>query len=665
MDRDTARERKGRRRSGVKLTQIFFFPVSILYLELILGISCGENIWDRGLIYTALFSFGTGLIIAMLCSFKSKKLNRVLSVTLLSALSLWFVVQTVYFKIFKTYMTVSSYSMAGEAIENFWKEMFLGIFSSIVPILFLSLPLVIVILSGDRVARVMRPRDFNMVILGVIVSHIIAFSAAMLSTSGVTSIKSIYRENFVMELAVPNFGLVTSTRLDIKYMLFGRPEAKIIVVEEEPEAEEDITEPPVEAAVIEYDDNVLEIDFDALMAGETDETILGMHKYFAGATPTSQNEYTGMFEGKNLIWLVGEAFSNLAVDAEITPTLYKLANEGFVFNNFYTPDTGFSTSGGEFMTLTSLLPSTVKAFPNTGDNYMPFGFGNIFTSLGYTARAYHNHTYTYYGRDISHPNMGYIYKGLGNGLEVTKSWPESDLEMMELSIPEYIGDESFHTYYMTVSGHMNYTFSGNVMASKHKEAVAELGLSEGAAAYLACNIELDLAMEYLLAQLDEAGILEDTVIVMSGDHYPYGLEESEIEELLGYEMENPSFDVYHSSLILWCADMEESVQVDKYCSSLDIMPTLANLFGLEYDSRLVMGTDILSDSDPIVIFANKSWISQEGVYNSKTDTFASFSGEVTPDEYLSQITNSVYAKYNYSEKIVDYDYYSIVLGGED
>ena len=78
--------------------------------------------------------------------------------------------------------------------------------------------------------------------------------------------------------------------------------------------------------------------------------------------------------------------------------------------------------------------------------------------------AYHNHTYTYYGRHISHPNLGYVYKGLGNGLDVKESWPESDLEMIEKTVPEYMNSQPFHTYYMTVSGHMQYSFTGNYIA---------------------------------------------------------------------------------------------------------------------------------------------------------------------------------------------------------
>ena len=136
-----------------------------------------------------------------------------------------------------------------------------------------------------------------------------------------------------------------------------------------------------------------------------------------------------MFEGKNLIWIVGEAFSSYVVDEDLTPTLYKLSNEGFVFNNFYNPVWGVSTSDGEYVTMTGLIPkSGVWSFSRSGDNYMPYGMGNILSKSGYLCLAYHNHDYQYYNRHISHPNMGYDYKGLGNGLEVKKVWPSPTLK---------------------------------------------------------------------------------------------------------------------------------------------------------------------------------------------------------------------------------------------
>ena len=167
-------------------------------------------------------------------------------------------------------------------------------------------------------------------------------------------------------------------------------------------------------------------------------------------------------------------------------------------------------------------------------------------------------------------------------------------------------------------------------------------------------------MKSLVDQLEAAGKLDDTVIVLSADHYPYGLTDEEYSELLGHTVD-PVFEIYENTLILWNDQMKKPVEVDKYCSSLDIAPTLSNLFGLEYDSRLMMGTDILSDQPGMVIFSNYSFICQDGWYNSVTDEYRRWDG-AEPDmsvaaAKLAEVQNRV----AYSAVILDYDYYRLLF----
>ena len=124
---------------------------------------------------------------------------------------------------------------------------------------------------------------------------------------------------------------------------------------------------------------------------------------------------------------------------------------------------------------------------------------------------------------------------------------------------------------------------------------------------------------------------------------------------------SPVFEIYENTLILWNDQMKKPVEVDKYCSSLDIAPTLSNLFGLEYDSRLMMGTDILADQPGMVIFSNYSFICQDGWYNSVTDEYRRWDG-AEPDmsvaaAKLAEVQNRV----AYSAVILDYDYYRLLF----
>jgi phosphoglycerol transferase MdoB-like AlkP superfamily enzyme len=231
--------------------------------------------------------------------------------------------------------------------------------------------------------------------------------------------------------------------------------------------------------------------------------------------------------------------------------------------------------------------------------------------------------------------------------------------MMEKTIPEYINSQPFHTYYMTVSGHMQYTFSGNSMASKNKQYVQSLPYSEPGKAYIAAQIELDKALEYLLKQLEDTGIGDKTLIALSADHYPYGLETKYINELAGHAVEK-NFELYKSSFILYTKGMEHII-VDKPCSSLDIIPTLSNLLGLQYDSRLLMGKDIFSEADPLVLFLNKSFITDKGSYDSTTGVFTPVKGALVDENYQKRISSIIDGKFYYSAKILETNYYKKVL----
>ena len=153
-------------------------------------------------------------------------------------------------------------------------------------------------------------------------------------------------------------------------------------------------------------------------------------------------------------------------------------------------------------------------------------------------------------RDLSHPDLGYVYKAVGNGLEITESWPESDLEMIDVTTGEYMNEEPFHAYYMTVSGHLEYNFQGNAMAAKNQALVEDAPYSEHVRAYLACQIELDRALELLLERLEEAGVADNTVIALTADHYPYGLTPEEQSELAGHTLEE-NFELYRNACILY------------------------------------------------------------------------------------------------------------------
>ena len=658
----------GRRRQPQPgLDVLLLFPLTLFYLECVVKLWCFGLHLDAGIWYTLLLTVPIGFGCAFFCTLFSGSGSRRAAVTLLALATFWYLVQTVYFTVFHTFLTLDTLTMAGQAAQ-YWRETLTGIWRALPALLPLLLPLVLLCTLGRRCPPVPRSRGrLAALALSAGAVQLLAALVILSAGQGILSPRVLYREDFIPELAVSRFGVLTTLRLDAAHLLQSEPpsESEGPIQPEEPPPGEPPRGPEQEEPV--YGPNVLALDFAALAAGEEDAGLRALHAYVDSRTPTMQNRYTGRFAGKNLIFLTAEGFWRYAVDEKLTPTLWKLTHEGFVFENFYNPLWWKSTTDGEYAACTGLIPNqSFRAFRVSAANAMPFCMGNMLRARGYPTTAYHNHTYNYYDRDITHPNMGYDYYGVGKGLEVRATWPESDLEMMEKTVPQALGGEKpFHLYYMTVSGHLNYTFTGNAMAYKHREEVNAVypDHSEEFRAYLACNMELDRALQYLLEQLEAAGELENTVLCLSGDHYPYGLSDQVLDELAGTHLD-PDFARYHSALILWSGDMEEPVTVEKPCDSLDILPTLLNLFGLPYDSRLLAGRDILADEPGLVIFSNRSFLTDLGRYDAKTDVFTPAQGAEVPEGYALDCFQKVEDLFWFSEQVLKTDYYGALgLGG--
>ena len=651
------------------LVPSLFFAGVIYYEELFLKLFCFHAVTPVGALFTLLFTLPIAILLGLLCGGVAPRKGRVLLLAMTLLLSVWMGAQSIYYHLFKTFLTAFSLTKMG-MVAGAFGDMAVGeILLNWFPIAMMAVPFGLAVVLRRRLIPEEGPMSRRMGARWALLAAVVQLAAmgiVMCCGGGSMSLRFIYLQAAVPELEVQNFGMLTQNQLELRRVLFGiTPEDQSLRKGQALHLYRPASE-PVEVESAEYssaDYHILDIDFDRLIAEETDEDLLQMHTYFSQQVHTAKNEWTGYFQGKNLIWIVAEGFCTLAMDPERTPVLYEMAHSGFVFDHFYTPLWGVSTSDGEYTTTTGLIPkSGVWSYSQSAGNYMPFGFGNQFSQLGYRTMAFHDYLYTYYDRDKSFPNMGYEYYALGHGLELEEIWPPSDLEMMEEIVPMFVDEEQFMVYCLTVSGHLNYTYEENAMSRRHWDEVAGLPYSEGPKAYLACQMELELAMESLLTQLEEAGRLDDTVIVLSGDHYPYGLTDEEYSELLGRQVD-PNFEIFQNTLILWNAQMEEPVRVEKLCSSLDVMPTLANLFGLEYDSRLMAGRDILSDEPGLVIFSNYSFLTEEGAYNSVLDEFRSWDGSPPDEAYVQSQIAEVQNRVAYSAMILDHDYYRVALNG--
>ena len=670
-------KQRTRKYSGKKLAaglgQIVLLPAAFGYLELVLHLAVYRSA-DSGILLSVCFAASFGFAFSALIGLLPEKAARVVKWLLLAVSFLLFLVQLVYYRLFKTYLTLFMLENTGDATE-FWKDGLAVLFKNLPVLVIFAAPLIIYGVLSARGFRERRLIPLFTCLSLTLAALFLCIPMAVIDSRDHAdgSPYQLLFEEWQTDGGTKEMGIFVNLLQDIRKCvtydgnevsdLSGKSLDELVKkdVTDTPEPTREPSSTPTPTPTpIDKSPNALDIPFETLAEKETDSAVKAIHEYMASAETTNKNEYTGLFAGYNVIMLTCEAFSTWAIDEELTPTLYKMANEGFVFENFYNPIWITSTSDGEYAECMGLYPDLQKnnSFKRAGTNgnYLPYCLGNLLKPLGYACYAYHDNTYTYYGRDKSHPLMGYEYKAVGNGLEIKETWPESDLEMMQVSMDDYINEEHFHAYYMTVSGHMRYTWSGNQMAAKHREEVEDLPYSDACKAYIACNMELDQALSYMITRLEEAGKLENTVFVFTGDHYPYGLELDEIRELSKWEIDE-TFELYRSTLVIWSASMEEPVPVEKLSSSVDILPTVCNLLGLDYDSRLYTGHDIFSDNSPLVIFKDGSWITEYMKYDAKTGEKTLLTDAVLPEDYVSQVKEIVKTRLAISRGILNNNYY--------
>lgn len=643
-----------------KFNVLIFISFLVIYLEILTKIFVTKSI--SGIFLTLLFSLPVILILYLIVNIFKRKGNAVLTYMISIVFVFYYCFQFFFHRLFSNVFSFNTLSLASNALD-FTNIIFDVVLKNIWIVLLYLLPIILLIILHKRI-------DFERTSLKKIIIYfiasiliwIISLLCLQINKNETYSAYNLYYNINSEMKTVEEFGLFTYTRLDIKRVIFGFDEK--LTITDEPEIPSGSDDEEEEETPPEVTYNEIDIDFDTLISSETNETIKSMLEYFKNSDPTNKNEYTGMFEGKNLIFILAEGYNMITVDPELTPTLYKLTNEGFVFNNFYSP-VFLSTTGGEFQATTGLIPT--QSVLSDWKKYQPmisYALGNAFTPLGYTANGYHNWTYTYYSRQKTMETLGFhSYMGCGNGMEdlINCSWLPSDVDMMNATLPLYQDSEPFVTYYVTVSGHAPYAYNstGNSIALKNIDLVKDLPYSNNVKAYLATQIELDRALETLINSLDSAGILEDTVIALVGDHYPYTLTIDEINEISDYERDE-IVEVNRSNFILWNSEMD-TVVVDKVGSQIDVLPTLLNLFGIEYDSRLIVGKDILSDTPGLAIFSNRSWVSDYGTYKNGRFTLNEGVELENVDEYVSSMNSIVSNRFTLSANIIKYNMYEYLL----
>lgn len=646
---------------------LLLFCLTGVYVELCLHL-CVFGSMDRYAGYPVLFGLLGGALCTLVVSSLPKVLRQITGVLLVAAQVLLAEVQLVYHCIFGDFMPVSQIGMGGNVVVNFNSQLLYGIRQNLLKILLLLLPLIAVILCLIlRRAQALKLRlrwKQTMASFAVLLALLLTVTGLMYV--GRDNAFSVYRTftnvNTSTDSSYKKIGMLATTAQELRYMLFSGSGSIMITP-----SSLNISDVPRTYSSNSY--NVIEsIDFTAL-ANSTDSDILkATDEYLSNATPTRKNNYTGLLKDYNLITICAESFCPWFISEELTPTLYKLSHTGILFENYYGTFQSVTTNG-EYTMCMGLYPDmsrtkTDSSFNVAGTNYLPFCLGNALKGMGYQAWAYHDYIGDFYNRNITHANMGYTFKAADSGLAMKIDWPSSDLEMMEASVDDYINSgEPFHAYYMTFSGHYQYNWD-NAMSAKNRDAVKDLPYSEPVKAYIACNLELEYALEYLMQRLEEAGVADKTCIALTNDHYPYGLTEDEYNELAGQTLDT-TFEKYRNSFICYVPGLSENIVVDEYCSTADILPTLLNLFGVDYDSRLLAGTDVLSSGLHVAVLSDKSFLTKAFRYDAGTETVIPADENTTVSGKLAEAYRLyVDSRFQLSGNILNSDYYAHVFSKE-
>ena len=646
---------------------LLLFCLTGVYVELCLHL-CVFGSMDRYAGYPVLFGLLGGALCTLVVSSLPKVLRQITGVFLVAAQVLLAEVQLVYHCIFGDFMPVSQIGMGGNVVVNFNSQLLYGIRQNLLKILLLLLPLIAVILClalrrGQALKLRLRWKQ-TMASFAVLLALLLTVTGLMYV--GRDNAFSVYRTftnvNTSTDSSYKKIGMLATTAQELRYMLFSGSGSIMITP-----SSLNISDVPRTYSSNSY--NVIEsIDFTAL-ADSTDSDILkATDEYLSNAAPTRKNNYTGLLKDYNLITICAESFCPWFISEELTPTLYKLSHTGILFENYYGTFQSVTTNG-EYTMCMGLYPDmsrtkTDSSFNVAGTNYLPFCLGNALKGMGYQAWGYHDYIGDFYNRNITHANMGYTFKAADSGLAMKIDWPSSDLEMMEASVDDYINSgEPFHAYYMTFSGHYQYNWD-NAMSAKNRDAVKDLPYSEPVKAYIACNLELEYALEYLMQRLEEAGVADKTCIVLTNDHYPYGLTEDEYNELAGQTLDT-TFEKYRNSFICYVPGLSENIVVDEYCSTADILPTLLNLFGVDYDSRLLAGTDALSSGLHVAVLSDKSFLTKTFRYDAGTETVIPADESITVSDGLVK-TYRLYvdSRFQLSGNILNSDYYAHVFARE-
>ena len=394
-----------------------------------------------------------------------------------------------------------------------------------------------------------------------------------------------------------------------------------------------------------------------------------------------ENEYTNIYKGKNVIMIHAESIQNTVLNKtfngkELTPTLNKLVKEGLYFSNYYAPVSQGTSSDTEFMLHTSLLPATKgTAFMNYyQNNYITFL--DSLSNAGYTTNSMHGNIGEFWNRKTMYNALGYdnFYDKEDYKIDETIGLGLSDKSFFKQSVPIIKNHREglLFSYLITLTNHTPFSYLEHYgeYDLKYHTKEEDFPYLEGTKIgnYFRSVHYFDSCLKEFINNLDKEGILENSIIVLYGDHENlYPMEEYNI--LYNYDFntgkiiessakEYTKYDKYDDKfekgipLVIWDKNNKLKTTVDTIMSTIDIMPTLSNMLGIQ-SGKYALGNDVINLENNVVIFPNSDWMTKDYYYDSHKEIIITRNGASINQEETDKINHDVYKKMILSQIIIE------------
>ena len=603
------------------------------------------------------------LILSVIMSFCKKWISNIIMFLTILIASIYALLQAGFQNYLGVYISINTSSQLG-AVKEYVRD-YLASFNNmfyliLVPIIVLSLCTIIstIVIKNKKV--VLHTKRENIMARGV--ALVLAFTLSifyyyslsanfMQNEIQLLKTKELFRNPSNPNIAVNQFGVATFGVLDVKTAMF--PASEVTKLEKFKNKNEG-------QIITDYSRIIDDYSWNKVAENETDMNYKNLNAYFMSRRITPKNEYTGMFEGKNLIVIMLESVNNIILDEEYYPNFAKIYKNGWYWDNAFSPRNSCSTGNNEMSGMISLYSVYRTCTANEyKENIYDESIFALFNNKNYTTTSYHDYTEKYYYRSTIHENMrSGKYYGVED-LQIPydtqyREWP-SDVLLMDKSSEIFTQDSPFMAWITTVSPHQPY-YTDSELSLKYYDLFKDTDYSDDVKRYMSKLKVLDDSLGELLDILEDKGILDDTVLVMYADHYPYGLSTDDLSKVFGYDVYEGN-EVDRTPFVIYNPSLEPRV-FSEYTTYMNLLPTVANLFNLDYDPRYYIGTDLLSEEyKNIAIHADGSWETPIGAYDAANGSI-SYKGSATySNEEIIEINTDVSNMIKYSNLAITSNYF--------